>query len=675
MTQREDNLRRAQQSAPAEESHASDSLSESSGDRTVHHPHSLTTPPPDPAEALYYEGMAAYQHRNWEDALERFSRLRELQPTRPGLDALLDEVRWFQQLQETAPGNRAHPGDLLDGSAVPRDGAGAARANPRPRWQTVGMALLALVGVLALLLIAFQGRLPWANASGRETQELYNRGQARLAVGDYEGAQAAFKRLLEISPNDPEAKLGLARADRQQTMAQDYAAAEAAIAEENWDAAATELDKILKIDSSYADAQAKADFVAQRRRLAALYDDGSRLYDLGQWQEAITQFEKIRELDNSYRTEAVTEFLFVCYLNAGQTLIDGADGKVTPVTEAIEYFSRALAIHPRNRPAADARRLGSLYLDAVKALAEDNPAEAQSRFELLLNESPTYAGGQAARQLYALVLNRAQASLDSGDIPASIRFYQQAEAVPVSDHTAATQGEALARAITPTPTAAPSSTAAPTVPPATATPYVLVRSGSLNLREGPGTAYPVLGQLAAGQPVGITGKTADGSWLRVCCVAGRPGWVAANLVEVQGALEGLAVVTPAPLPTAAVATRPPPPPAQLLCVSGLVRDAGTQQPLAGWTVLLQTGSGPPQTLQTDRNGAFKFSDLSAATYTVSEQVEVGWRAISPQSSTITVAPATDCVSNDFWNEKSSAPASTPAPTATPLPAPTPTPPR
>ena len=60
-------------------------------------------PPPDPAEALYYEGMAAYQHRTWEQALDRFSRLKELQPTRPGLDALLDEVRWFLQ----ASGGRA----------------------------------------------------------------------------------------------------------------------------------------------------------------------------------------------------------------------------------------------------------------------------------------------------------------------------------------------------------------------------------------------------------------------------------------------------------------------------------------------------------------------------------------------------------------------------------------
>ena len=64
-------------------------------------------PAPDGIEALYYEGMAAYQHRRWQEALDRFTRLKELQPARPGLDALLEEVRWFLQLQAAAPANGA----------------------------------------------------------------------------------------------------------------------------------------------------------------------------------------------------------------------------------------------------------------------------------------------------------------------------------------------------------------------------------------------------------------------------------------------------------------------------------------------------------------------------------------------------------------------------------------
>lgn len=614
-------------------------------------PRSLITPPPDPAEALYYEGMAAYQHRNWEQALERFSRLKEVQPSRPGLDALLDEVRWFLQLQAAAPATQnAHevaPGKL------------AALSGELPRfkaWQTAGVTALAVIGIVALLLFAFQGRLPWAASADRETQELFNRGQARLAVGDYEGAEAAFEKLLELSPQDPEAQLGLARAQRQRTLAQGYAAAEAAIAEEDWEKAGIELAKILSLDPSYGDAQAKADFVVQRQRLAGLYADGSRLYDLAQWAEALAQFEKIRELDNSYRTEAVGEFLFVCYLNAGDALISQARGDVPSVSRAVEYFSRALAIHPRNRLAAEARRQSSLYLEAVKALASGNHAEAQSRLEGLLAEAPQYGQGEAAGQLYALLLRSAEEAVQTGDIPAALKLYAQAQTLPVADVSAAQRGEAVARAITPTPTPRPSPTPSPT---STPPPIAVVDQGPLNLRGGPGSSYPVVGQAAAGVRLQITGRSADGLWLRVCvspaggsgCLtgAGQQGWLAARLLAVQGNLAAVAVITP---PTLAPATTPRPTATRsplVTCLAGKVFNVSGATPLTGWYITLQAPDGSARTARTSSSGFYRFSDLIAGAYTVSERLEPGWRAVSPEAATVTVAPAAACVSVDFWN--------------------------
>jgi len=490
---------------------------------------------------------------------------------------------------------------------------------------------------------------------------------------------------LDISPNDPEALLGLSRAERQQTLAQDYAAAEAAISEEDWDTAATELNKILAIDSSYTDAQAKADFVAQRQRLASLYNDGSRLYDLGQWEDAIVQFEKIQELDNSYRTEAVNEFLFVCYLNAGQALINGANGKIAPVQRAIEYFSSALAIHPRNQPAADARRLGSLYLDALRALAEGDTTDAQARLEALLAEEPTYATGQVAQQLYNLLIKQAEQALHTGNIPAAIRFYQRAQTVAVPDQTAAIEGETYARSITPTPTPRPTSTPGPEPvegpspepvegpspePVEGPTPYAVVRTGVLNVRSGPGLAYPVMGQISTNNPLAITGRNTASTWLRVCCIGGEPGWVAIGLITVQGSLAALPIVIPPPPPTA---TPSPTPVEQIICVMGQVRDTNGGKPLAGWTVVLQAPGSSSRTQRTDSKGFYQFSSLQPGTYAINEQLEPNWRAVSPQASTITISPAAECTSVDFWNEHFASQPTRPAqPTQQP---PSPTPPR
>ena len=137
--------------------------------------------------------------------------------------------------------------------------------------------------------------------------------RASLA-GDYEGAQAAYKKLLAASPDSIDAQTGLARPCASKPWHRPSRPPEAAIAEEDWDRAARELEKILAVDPRFSDAQAKSDFVAQHQRLAALYADGSRLYDLGQWEEAIGQFEKNPRSGQHLRSEVVAEFLFVSYL-------------------------------------------------------------------------------------------------------------------------------------------------------------------------------------------------------------------------------------------------------------------------------------------------------------------------------------------------------------------------
>jgi tetratricopeptide (TPR) repeat protein len=625
-------------------------------------PRTFSAPPPDvpdAAEALYYEGMAAYQHRNWELALDRFTRLKELQPSRPGLAALLDEVRWFLQLQAAAPDAPGASEPVAHGKAA----SGHRILAPLGRWQTWGLVLLALVGVVALVLFVGGGHLPWTTASERVAQELFDRGQARLLAGDYEGAQAAYKRLLEIAPNSVDAQTGLTRAQRQQTLAQGYATAEAAIAEEDWDRAARELEKILAVDPSFADAQAKADFVAQRQRLAALYADGSRLYDLGQWEEAISQFERTRAMDNSYRNEAVAEFLFVSYLNAGQALIDTAGSDPAAGTKAVDHFSRALAIHPRNRLAAEAHRKATLYSDALRVLLSGDLVGGQSRLENLLSEDPAYAKGAVAQRYFNLLLGKARDALTAGDIQGALSVYRQAKAVPVSDPSEAAQGEALVLAITPTPTPAPTPTPPPTpVPP----PMGLAPSGPLSLRSGPGRLYSVIGEIPAGAQVVIVGRSEDKAWWRVCyavdgktdCAAapgdvsaGQQGWVPYSALEVHGRTDTVAAMTPAvSAPVTRASATPKVPKATNACVSGHIYNTAGGVPLRNWVLQLQGPDGTIRTTRSYYNGLYGFADLTPGTYTVSLRVEPEWRVVSPQSSVITVAPAATCVVVDFWNE-------------------------
>lgn len=117
-------------------------------------------------------------------------------------------------------------------------------------------------------------------------------------------------------------------------------------------------------------------------------------------------------------------------------------------------------------------------------------------------------------------------------------------------------------AVTPTPSPTPTLAASP-LPTATPQPGapVAATTADLNVRGGPGTGYPVLGLLKAGQTAEITGRSADGRWwqIKFSGVAGERGWLSAQYVTAQNT-GNVPLVQAPPLPTAAPATATPMPP-------------------------------------------------------------------------------------------------------------------
>jgi hypothetical protein len=119
-------------------------------------------------------------------------------------------------------------------------------------------------------------------------------------------------------------------------------------------------------------------------------------------------------------------------------------------------------------------------------------------------------------------------------------------------------------AIPPTPeaTATPEPTEIPPSPTPEPAPS-FTSDQSVNVRSGPGTNYPKLGSVDAGQSFEILGKNAAGDWLEFV-YDGDAAWVTADMVTVSGNLETVEVAQNVPPPPVAVAPRPrptsPPPP-------------------------------------------------------------------------------------------------------------------
>ncbi len=76
-------------------------------------------------------------------------------------------------------------------------------------------------------------------------------------------------------------------------------------------------------------------------------------------------------------------------------------------------------------------------------------------------------------------------------------------------------------------------------------PRLTVKVATLNLRQGPGTNYAVVGKLTQGTQVTIIGRNAAGDWYQVRPLTGGPGWVTGSpaFVQVTGDLTAVPVVS------------------------------------------------------------------------------------------------------------------------------------
>jgi serine/threonine protein kinase len=96
-----------------------------------------------------------------------------------------------------------------------------------------------------------------------------------------------------------------------------------------------------------------------------------------------------------------------------------------------------------------------------------------------------------------------------------------------------------------TPTVTPSQTPTATETPTPATPVASTRR-QLSVRQGPGSQYPPLTSLSAGDTVDILGISEDGAWFQIQLQDGQLGWLPANspLITTAGNIYDLPLAEP-----------------------------------------------------------------------------------------------------------------------------------
>ncbi len=126
-------------------------------------------------------------------------------------------------------------------------------------------------------------------------------------------------------------------------------------------------------------------------------------------------------------------------------------------------------------------------------------------------------------------------------------------------------------------TSTPRPPTATLVPSATPEGVVGTVKNTVNVRAGPGTVYPVIGQLRRGEQLQLIGASADFAWY-VIEFRQQQGWVSASFMDVFGNVRTLPVIAPPPTPIPS-----PTPPATL---------TPSPQPFAD-IVLVSASMNPP----------------------------------------------------------------------------------
>ncbi len=432
----------------------------------------------DSADALYAQGMAHYRRREWPEARECFARLKAIAPGRRGVDALLNEVDIFIQLQEMQPegGEKSAVAQTAQQTLPAHTAVARAGKKAVPKRRPLGPILLLVLAALMVVMAVLYATGTLDTIIGNQRQarvrSLVNQGRAALNVGDCNRATTAFGEALALAPTNEEIKTWYAKAQRCQQLTALYEQAETAIAAAQWETALEKLEEIMQLDPTYKDASDKIDQVKGQQLLDVRLSEARAYLEQDDWNAAIQTLEELKEQAPSFRSEDVDRTLFLAYFRKGISLLAAAGDSPDDLMQAIQNFDLALALYPDDATAQEERSLADLYRQARLAFNQQNWPQAVVVLSQIYESRPDYMDGRARSLLCTAYLRLGDAYEAAGDLEQALDQYRNVLAIEGCDPVEAAIKVRDVRATLYPPTATPTRTPTPTptlVPTATGT--------------------------------------------------------------------------------------------------------------------------------------------------------------------------------------------------------------
>ncbi len=370
--------------------------------------------PPLQEHPFYTKGMAQIASGQWQQASESLQMLQSIYPGNTEVKELLDQVQMRAALAQFQPRHSSRATKRLNGRRV------------------IAFTLIAITMAIA----AYVAYEVWINPGVvqelrlRQATSLRNEADEAMEAGDYTRAHQALQKLEAIFPGDPQTLEALHRVEQVEKSSALYDEARALIAAGNWSQAIETLTELQSLDPQYRDLPQLLQIAQESQAMDKQFQAAEEAFASNDWATAVAQYEAIREANLTFRFEEVQARLFESHLKYGQMLLGEAGTNPDLVAETLVHFSEALKLRPVDAGALDERRLAETYLAALNS---DDQDQVIDLLQTVYNERPDYAGKGAAQLLYTTLLERADASLSSGDKAAAAADYQVAAQLLIDD--------------------------------------------------------------------------------------------------------------------------------------------------------------------------------------------------------------------------------------------------
>ncbi|MCX7670213.1 MAG: tetratricopeptide repeat protein, partial [Anaerolineae bacterium] len=389
-------------------------------------------------EALYREGMAHLQAGEWAEAIRCFEALSPEAATATAVRTALAEARFKARIEpKTAvrPKRWIFPWRLV----LIRVGI---------------IVLLAVIGVWAVNLLSQQAAPMWARAqAARQAADQVKRGETFLQAGKFAEAEASFQAALQLRPDSIEAQAGLTRVAAARELATLYN--EGLALQQAGDLAAAQ-QKFLEVTlrkSDYKDAAQRIADIKRQLDLQRIWQQAEEDFAAGRWAAALAGYEEVKALNVTYQKDVRARRVFECYMQLGREIVQRDPPAPELVRQALDYFTQALALQPRDIEAAAQQRAAAAFLAGRAAYEAGRWEEAIMALAALHTQQPGYLRGVYLPWLYEAYLKVGDRYRDAGDFALAWAQYHKAAALPLADTVVArARLMALEPMLTPTPT-------------------------------------------------------------------------------------------------------------------------------------------------------------------------------------------------------------------------------